>query len=211
MLRRTSRRRAHARLYPFAQPACSRPRRRFPAVVDRTTPAPQKEAQRLRALADYHFIDSAPEVAFDDLTSLAAQICGCPMALVTCIDDRRQWFKSRVGVDLEETPREHAFCAHAISEPERLMIVPDATADPRFVGNPFVVGAPSIRFYAGAPLLVHTGDAIGTLCVLDRQPRKLADHQLSALRILGRQVTYLLELRRVSHALAAALDRSSAA
>ena len=174
-------------------------------------PIPTHEARRRQALADYHFLDSAPEDAFDDLTKLAAQICGCPIALVTCIDDNRQWFKSRVGFEATETPREHAFCAHAIVEPERLMIVPDARDDARFAKNPYVTGEPSIRFYAGAPLLVRTGDAIGTLCVIDRQPRKLADHQLAALRILGRQVTYLLELRRVSHALAAALARDSAA
>ena len=168
------------------------------------------EADRLKALAEYHLLESVPEQAFDDLTQLAAQICGCPMALVTVIDEKRQWFKSRLGVDMHETPREHSFCAHAIQEPERLLIVPDATHDARFATNPFVTSAPHIRFYAGAPLLTNSGHAIGSLCVIDRTPRKLTDPQLASLRILGRQASYLLELRRVSHALAAALDNKAA-
>lgn len=164
------------------------------------------EADRLNALAEYHILDSAPEEAFDDLTKLAAQICGCPIAIVSCVADTRQWFKARVGLEADETPREQSFCAHAILEPENLLVVPDATSDPRFADNPLVTGDPRIRFYAGAPLLTQSGHALGSLCVIDRAPRKLADHQLAALRILGRQVTYLLELRRVSRALAAALD-----
>lgn len=172
-------------------------------------PLPQNESRRLRALADYHLLDSAPEQAFDDLTVLAAQICGCPIAVVTCIADTRQWFKSRVGIDGTETPREHSFCAHAILEPANLMIVPDATLDPRFADNPLVQDGPRIRFYAGAPLLAYSGDAIGSLCVVDRAPRKLTDEQLRALRILGRQVSYLLEFRRVSRALAVALGKSA--
>lgn len=164
------------------------------------------EADRLKALADYHILDSAPEEAFDDLTALAAMICECPMALVTCVADQRQWFKSRLGIENSETPREHSFCAHAILEPANLMIVPDAQRDPRFADNPYVTASPHIRFYAGAPLLTPAGHAIGTLCILDRAPRKLSDRQLAALRMLGRQASYLLELRRVSRALAVALD-----
>ena len=168
------------------------------------------EADRLKALAEYHLLDSVPEQAFDDLTQLAAQICGCPIALVSVVDETRQWFKSRLGIDTTETPREHSFCAHAILEPERLMIVPDAAHDARFANNPYVTRDPHIRFYAGAPLLTQNGHAIGSLCVIDRAPRKLADPQLAALRILGRQASYLLELRRVSHSLAAALDNKAA-
>lgn len=165
-------------------------------------PLPSNEHDRLQALADYHLLDSAPEQAFDDLTQLAAQICHCPIALVTCVDETRQWFKSRVGLDVTETPREHSFCAQAILEPANLLVVPDATLDARFADNPYVQGSPNVRFYAGAPLLTASGHAIGSLCVIDRAPRQLSDQQLAALRILGRQATYLLELGRVSRALA---------
>ena len=170
-------------------------------------PTPANEAERLRALAEYHILDSAPEDAFDDLAKLAAQIFGCEIALVTIIDAQRQWFKARVGLDITETPREQAFCAHAIMKPLDLTIVPDATRDTRFAQNPLVTASPNIRFYAGAPLLTPKGDALGTLCVIDRTPRTPAPAHLAALRIIGRQVSYLLELRRVSRALALALNR----
>ena len=166
------------------------------------------ESGRLHALAEYHILHTRPEQAFDDLATLAAQICGCPVALVTLIDTETQWFKAKVGWDYEQTPREHSFCAHAIADPTNLMVISDATADARFAGNPYVTGDPGIRFYAGAPLLTPECHALGSLCVIDRQPRKLTDAQLGALRILGRQVSYLLELRRVSHALACALDNA---
>ena len=166
------------------------------------------ESDRLKALADYHILDSAPEEAFDDLAKLAAQICGCEMALVTIVDAERQWFKARVGLEATETPREHSFCAHAIAEPTNLMVVPDASRDRRFSDNPYVTDNPNIRFYLGAPLLSSEGLALGTLCVVDRTPRQPKDSELAALRILGRQVSYLLELRRVSRALARALDNS---
>ena len=166
------------------------------------------ESSRLKALADYHILDSAPEEAFDDLARLAAQICGCEIALVTLVDEQRQWFKARVGLEATETPREHSFCAHAIAEPTNLLIVPDAARDARFSGNPYVTANPNIRFYAGAPLLNNDGLALGTLCVIDRKPRQPKDSDLAALRILGRQVTYLLELRRVNRALAQALDNT---
>lgn len=177
------------------------------------TPVITHEAERVRALAEYHILDSAPEQAFDDLTALAAQICQVEIALVTLVDRQRQWFKSRVGLNLTETPREQSFCAHAICEPENLMIVPDATQDPRFARNPLVTAGPSIRFYAGAPLLTTKGYPLGTLCVIDRKPRQLDAAQLRALRILGRQASYLLELRRVTQALAkvAEKDRQSGA
>jgi adenylate cyclase len=171
-------------------------------------PIPPNEASRLNALADYHILDSGPEEAFDDLTKLAAQICGCQIALVTLIDKERQWFKSRFGLKVTETPREQAFCAHAIMQPEQLMVVPDATCDERFSTNPLVTSAPNIRFYAGAPLLTGQGLPLGTLCVIDRSPRQPTPAQLSALRILGRQVSYLLELRRVTAALANALSNA---
>lgn len=168
-----------------------------------------KESDRLKALAEYHILDSAPEEAFDDLAKLASQICGVPMALVTLIDKDRQWFKANIGLGGTETPREQAFCAHAILEPENLLIVPDATRDKRFADNPSVLGDPNIRFYAGAPLLTPHGLPLGTLCVVDSQPRQLTPTQLYSLRILSRQVSYLLELRRVSRALAQALDNTA--
>lgn len=170
-------------------------------------PRPANEAERLRALADYHILDTTPEDAFDDLAKLAAQIFGCEIALVTIVDEQRQWFKARIGLDLTETPREQSFCAHAIMKPLDLTIVPDATRDVRFAQNPLVTSNPNIRFYAGAPLLTPKGDALGSLCVIDRAPRQPAPEHLAALRIIGRQVSYLLELRRVSRALALALNR----
>jgi GAF domain-containing protein len=175
-------------------------------------PAPThtREAERLKALADYHVLDSAPEDAFDDLAKLAGQICGCPISLITLIDEKRQWFKARVGLEMSETPREESFCAHAILDSMNLMIVPDATHDKRFADNPLVTSNPNIRFYAGAPLLTPGGLPVGSLCVIDRQPRQLAPEQFGALRIIGRQVSHMLELRRVSRALAQALNKPDA-
>jgi GAF domain-containing protein len=164
------------------------------------------EAKRLTALAQYHVMDSAPEEAFDDLATIASHICNCPIALVTLVDEKRQWFKARVGLEIRETPREHSFCAHAIFEPENLMVVTDATRDPRFARNPLVTADPHIRFYAGAPILTPGGDALGTICVIDRAARELAAGQRRALLALGRQASRLLELRRVSRQLAAALE-----
>ncbi len=164
------------------------------------------EGQRLAALAEYHILDSAPEEAYDDLVAIASHICGCPIATITLIDEKRQWFKARVGLDSAETPREHSFCAHAILDPESLMVVNDATRDARFASNPLVTADPHIRFYAGAPLLTPNGTAIGAICVIDRKARELAAGQRRALLALGRQASALLELRRVSRALAVALD-----
>jgi GAF domain-containing protein len=166
---------------------------------------PFNEAERLTALSEYHIVDSAPDQGFDDLTQLAAQICGTHIALVSIVDRDRQWFKARIGMQAQETPRDQSFCAHALHEPFNLMVVPDATRDRRFSDNPLVTATEGIRFYAGAPLLTPKGLPLGSLCVIDRKPRELTDPQLRALRILGRQVSYLLELHRVSYALAAAL------
>lgn len=169
-------------------------------------PLPQDdEARRLRALHSYAVLDTEAEQAYDDLTALAAQVLGVPVALVSLIDHDRQWFKSRVGLDVSETPRSQAFCDHAIRAQE-VMVVPDAALDPRFADNPLVTGGPQIRFYAGAPLVNPEGQALGTLCIIDRQPRAFGAHQCATLAMLARQVMAQLELRKRNAALSVALD-----
>lgn len=156
---------------------------------------PSNEIQRLESLREYEMLDTPAEACFDDLTELAARICEAPIALITLIDEKRQWFKSRLGFNIQESARDIAFCAHAIHQKE-LFIVPDATRDERFSDNPWVMGEPGIRFYAGAPLLSPEGHALGTLCVIDRVSREMsADHQ-QALRVLSRHVMAQFELRR---------------
>lgn len=169
-------------------------------------PLPADEMARLAVLRKYDVLDTPAEQAFDDAVKLASAICGTPIALVSLIDESRQWFKARVGLDVAETPRDEAFCAYAILEPQQVMVVPDATQDPRFSDNPLVTGAPDIRFYAGAPLLSPTGHAMGTLCVIDSQPRAMADDKRDALAAIARTVASQLELRRVSHELSIAND-----
>ncbi len=158
-------------------------------------PIPPDEPERLEALRQYEILDTPPEQAFDDLTLLAAHICQTPVALVSLIDRDRQWFKSNLGLDVPETPRDMAFCAHAIAAKETL-IVPDTFADDRFANNPLVTDDPNIRFYAGAPLRADHDQCLGTLCVIDRVPRELSDDQQRALEALSRQVMAQLELRR---------------
>ena len=153
------------------------------------------EAARLQALHRYRILDTDPERNFDDLTALASQICGTPMALISLVDADRQWFKSRVGFPLVETSRAVSFCAHAIVTRD-IFVVPDALDDARFREHPYVTGGPRIRFYAGAPLATPDGQALGTLCVLDRSPRELTAEQLQALDALRRQAEAQLELRR---------------
>ncbi len=157
---------------------------------------PQNESIRLADLRSFDILDTVAEEAYDAITYLAAEICDVPIALISIVDKERQWFKSRVGLDATETHRDLAFCAHAIREPSSLLIVPDASADPRFSTNPLVTDDPSIRFYAGAPLVSPAGNALGTLCVIDREPRVLTGEQEKALAALSIQVMALLELRR---------------
>ena len=164
----------------------------------RVEPALDDETRRLQILDSYRLVDTAPEPAYDDIVSMASLICGTPIALVSLITEDRQWFKARVGLDVMETPRDQAFCAHAIRNPSAIMEVQDATQDPRFMHNPMVVGEPGIRFYAGAPLLTPSGAALGTVCVLDRVPRKLTPAMALGLQALARQAGELLALRRAN-------------
>ncbi|MFG0382870.1 ATP-binding protein [Pseudomonas sp. zbq_18] len=157
-------------------------------------PTPSNESSRLAALLRFELLDTPAEAMFDNITALAAQICGTPIALISLVDAERQWFKSRQGLDARETPRELAFCAHAING-ESLFEVENAQLDPRFRDNPLVTGAPDIRFYAGMPLADGEGHNLGTLCVIDRQPRQLNAQQKAALGLLAQQTIHLFELR----------------
>jgi len=157
-------------------------------------PTPVNESRRLAALLELELLDTPAEAMFDNITALAAQICETPIALISLVDAERQWFKSRQGLGASETPRELAFCAHAING-EALFEVENALLDPRFRHNPLVTGAPDIRFYAGMPLADGEGHNLGTLCVIDRQPRQLSGQQKDALRLLAQQTISLFELR----------------
>lgn len=160
------------------------------------SPALLSDAEkRAKALQSYEIMDTPPEQAFDDLTYLTSFICSAPIALVTFLDTRRQWFKSTVGVSAQEVPLEHAFCTHAIKQ-EKVFIIEDASKDKRFASNPLVTGEYHIRFYAGAPLITREGIALGTLCVIDRVARELTMDQSLALSALSRQVVQALEMRR---------------
>jgi len=156
---------------------------------------PENEQQRLRALQASGILDSASERAYDELTELAATICGTPVAILSLIDSDRQWFKSRVGVSFQQTSRDVAFCAHTILQRD-LLVVPDAVSDERFADNPLVTSEPHVRFYAGAPLITHDGHTLGTLCVLDYVTRNLSDQQREALRVLSSQAVSQIELHK---------------
>ena len=167
---------------------------------------PINDASRLLALREYSILDTADEQEYDDITALASYICGTPAALITFVDEDRQWFKSSVGFAARETNRADGFCAQAING-SHVLVVEDTHLDPLFADNAFVLGAPHIRFYAGAPLTTPEGHALGTVCVIDTVPRKLSEEQLDALQALARQVMSLLESRQRM----AASQRASAA
>jgi diguanylate cyclase (GGDEF)-like protein/PAS domain S-box-containing protein len=156
-------------------------------------PLPEDEDARLAALREYAVLDTETEVTYDEIVRLAAFICGTPIAAITVVDADRQWFKSSLGLDFQETPRDMAFCAHTILH-SGVMIVPDATQDPRFADNPLVIGDPNIRFYAGVPLVTGSGHALGSLCVIDRVPRHLTPEQQASLQTLSHQVVNNLQM-----------------
>lgn len=164
-------------------------------------PIPADEQQRLEALKRYEVLDTPSEQEFDDLASLAAQICQTPIAMVSLIGKDRQWFKSKVGISATETSRDAAFCAHTILHKDEVMEVRDAETDPRFADSPLVTEDPRVRFYAGAPLVTPDGHSLGAVCVMDRTPRALTPEQMTALRALSRSAVAQLELRRQSRLL----------
>ena len=153
------------------------------------------DRERVEALQKYQILDTEPEQAFDDLTLLASFICKTPIALVSLIDENRQWFKAKIGMKPSETPRDIAFCSVAIQQAD-VTVVPDTLKDERFRDNPFVTSEPKIRFYAGAPLINEDGYALGTLCVIDQRPREMTADQREALQALSRLVLARLEFRR---------------
>src|SRR5579871_6558340 len=168
---------------------------------------PGNENERLEALRSYSILDTLPEEDFDEITRLASEICKTPISLITLIDANRRWFKSNRGLDGTGTTRDLAFCAHAINEPETILQIVDARKDDRFAYHPSVVGDPHVIFYAGVPLVDGDGFALGTLCVIDHQPRALTDSEKQSLKALSNQVVKLLELRKLNTLLAAKEQR----
>jgi GAF domain-containing protein len=168
-------------------------------------PVPFNDAARLAALREYFILDTSAEGAFEEIAGLAAFTCDVPIAMISFVDEARQWFKARIGISEQETPRDVAFCAHTILRTEPL-IVDDACVDQRFADSILVTEEPRIRFYAGFPLITREGFALGALCAADRKPRHLTARQQDAMRFLARQVVTLLEMRRLSARLADSLE-----
>lgn len=164
-------------------------------MTHRPAPFPANEEERALSLEHLRVLDSAAEQGFDDVVLLATTLCNAPIALVSLVDRERQWFKACIGLDVQETHRDLAFCAHAILEPAEVLIVEDASLDPRFEHSPLVLGPPYIRFYAGAPIRTRAGHALGSVCVIDTRPRTLSAAQSLALQALARQTAALLQLR----------------
>ena len=172
--------------------------------------SPDSEKARLAALQYYGVLDSPPETGYEDVTELAAFICGTPISLVSFVDEDRQWFKSKIGLGVSETPRSQSFCAHTIGT-QATLVVEDTTTDARFSSNPLVLGDPNIRFYAGAPIIERNGHVLGSVCVIDTEPRRLSAKQISALEALARQVVVLLEQRTTIETLESAAHQSRVA
>ncbi len=156
------------------------------------------EKKRLQSLDSYNILDTLPEVDFDNLTTIAAEICGTPISLVSLLDNKRQWFKSSYGLDVSETPKEFAFCAHAINEGDDVFTVRDSRLDDRFSDNPLVTGEPRVVFYAGVPFYGDEGLPLGTLCVIDNHPKVLSQNQIRSLKALSNQVMNVLQLRKAN-------------
>ena len=159
---------------------------------------PDNEIERLQALREYSILDTLPEQDFDDITKIASEICQTPISLITLIDSNRQWFKSNHGLNIREAPRDYAFCAHAINNPYEILTVKDSREDDRFANNPLITGYPNVIFYAGIPLVNPAGFSLGTICVIDNEPRELTLNQLESLRALSRQVVNLFEFKKLN-------------
>ena len=164
------------------------------------------ERQRLDALKRYDILDSVAEQSYDEAVKVAAFVFGTPIAMISLVDAKRQWFKAKIGVDATETDRDLAFCAYTMQQPH-VLAVEDATKDSRFADNSLVTGDPNIRFYAGAPLVTPDGHGLGSLCVIDRVPRVLTEPQKDMLQSLSRMVMNTLELRRISRQLTAEMEK----
>jgi len=157
---------------------------------------PDNEIERLSDLKSYHILDTLSETEYDNLTQIASEICNTPISLISLIDENRQWFKSAQGLDAKETPREYAFCGHAINKPDEVLIVEDSRKDDRFKDNPLVTDDPKVIFYAGVPLITEKGFPLGTLCVIDNEPKHLNKNQINSLSALSNQAMQLIELRK---------------
>ncbi|MFT5845965.1 sensor histidine kinase [Psychroserpens sp.] len=164
------------------------------------------EKNRIEDLKSYSILDTLPEADYDNLTAIAAEICSTKISLISLIDNNRQWFKSRHGLNALETPRKYAFCAHAINDPDHMLIVKDASKDKRFHDNPLVIGGPKVIFYAGVPLMSDNGNPLGTLCVIDDKPKELSEGEKKSLNALAKQVVNVLNLRKTKLALERAIN-----
>ncbi|MBF99803.1 MAG: hypothetical protein CMI36_12490 [Owenweeksia sp.] len=155
------------------------------------------ESRRLYDLLSYGVLDTSPDQELDEIAEIASLLCDTPISLISLVDENRQWFKSRVGMDTKETPREDAFCRYTLDKPDEILVIPDSLEDERFRNNRLVTGEPRIRFYAGAPLLTPQGNVLGTLCVIDRKPKELTENQAKALKLLAKRAMDFLNTRKL--------------